>query len=378
MRLAFALFIIFHGLIHFTGFIKAFGWADIRQLRQPISQPMGLLWLLSGLLMLVLASLLLMNDESWWLVGVAALFVSQLVILIAWHDAKAGTLANAVLLVVLTVFAVTRGKVDLGARYQQDVAQRLSTNISSPSVVTEADVSTLPPLLQTYLRRVGAVGKPRVQNVRTHWNAEMKRTPTSSFMKATVDQHDFFDPPARFFLMRASQYSVPFLASHRYLDSEATMQVHVSNLIDVVDARGPEMTQGETVTLLNDLCLLAPSALIAAKASYESVSPSQIRVTFTNAGFTVHAVLSFDDAGDLVNFESDDRFMSDDGKRYQSFHWSTPVSDYRDFGGRRVPSKGQAVWKMPQGDYVYGRFELTDAEYNVGPTGAAAQAVLLF
>jgi hypothetical protein len=377
MKLTIGLLLICHGLIHLAGFAKAFGWADLRQLREPISQPLGLLWLLSGLLLVMSASLLLMGREGWRLAGLIALLLSQLVIVTAWQDAKAGTAVNVLLLLAIAVSAVASSGVDLSARYRQDVVQQMSTKARPLSVVTEADLSTLPPLLQTYLRRVGAVGKPRVHSVRTHWNAEMKRTPTSPFMKATVDQYDFFDPPARFFLMRASQYGLPFLASHRYLDGSATMQVRVANLIDVVDASGPEMTQGETVTLLNDLCLLAPSALLDAHASYESMSSSQLRVIFTNAGYTVRAVLSFNEAGDLVNFESDDRFMSADGKRFQSFRWSTPVGDYREFQGRRVPARGQAVWTMPREDYVYGRFELTDVEYNALPIEAAAQAVLL-
>jgi hypothetical protein len=34
-----------HGLIHLMGFAKAFGLATFEQLRVPISQPLGLLWL---------------------------------------------------------------------------------------------------------------------------------------------------------------------------------------------------------------------------------------------------------------------------------------------------------------------------------------------
>ena len=45
--------------------------------------------------------------------------------------------------------------------------------------------------------------------------------------------------------------------------------------------------------------------------------------------------------------------------------WSTPVSDYREFGRVRVATKGEAVWSLPAGPFVYGRFEIVELRYNV-------------
>lgn len=45
--------ILFHGLIHLIGFAKAFHYAKIDPLTQDISNPMGILWLVTALLFLV-------------------------------------------------------------------------------------------------------------------------------------------------------------------------------------------------------------------------------------------------------------------------------------------------------------------------------------
>ncbi|HSO32687.1 MAG TPA: DUF6544 family protein, partial [Labilithrix sp.] len=140
-------------------------------------------------------------------------------------------------------------------------------------------------------------------------------------------------------------------------------------------ARGPEMNQSETVTLFNDLCLLAPAALVDARVTWEPIDARSVRGTFTNAGQTIRAVLAFDAQGDLADFVSSDRFLSGDGTKYESFPWSTPIRDYRDFGGRRVASRGETVWKQPAGDFVYGRFELEEIEYNVGQREGASYRV---
>lgn len=40
------------------------------------------------------------------------------------------------------------------------------------------------------------------------------------------------------------------------------MRVRVAGLAQVVDVRGPEMDRLDAVTLPNDLCILAPGALV--------------------------------------------------------------------------------------------------------------------
>jgi hypothetical protein len=79
----------------------------------------------------------------------------------------------------------------------------------------------------------------------------------------------------------------------------------------------------------------------------------------------VSAVVTFDASGALVNFISDDRYRTIDGKTYEQLRWSTPVSDWREFAGRKLPVKGETIWTLPEGEFAYGRFELLEVEYNV-------------
>ncbi|NWG13723.1 MAG: hypothetical protein HXY20_09330 [Acidobacteria bacterium] len=99
--------------------------------------------------------------------------------------------------------------------------------------------------------------------------------------------------------------------------------------------------------------------------SRESAGPLAARARFTHAGNTISALLSFNEAGELTDFLSNDRFLSADGKSFQSYPWSTPARNYREFEGRRVPTHGEGVWHMPEGEFVYGKFNLVEIEYNL-------------
>jgi hypothetical protein len=142
------------------------------------------------------------------------------------------------------------------------------------------------------------------------------------------------------------------------------MQIKVASMFQVVDARGPEMDKGETVTMFNDLCIMAPATLIDKAIQWETLDSLTVKAFFTNQGNTISATLFFDVKGALVNFISLDRYLSDDGRSYLNYPWSTPLKEYKEFGGRRIPTYGEAIWHTPEGEFSYARFELGMVEYN--------------
>jgi len=97
----------------------------------------------------------------------------------------------------------------------------------------------------------------------------------------------------------------------------------------MVDAKGAELTHAETVTLFNDLCCLAPGALLSPGITWEPVDNHTAAAYFTLGTTTVTAELRFDDSGDLVDFVADGRgAISADGRTITPLRWSTPLRDY--------------------------------------------------
>lgn len=353
-----------HGLIHLMGFAKARNLASFEQLRVPISQPLGLLWLAAALLFLLSAILLLAIPNWWWAPALGAILLSQLVIVTAWNDATFGTLANLLVLVPTVIAGLGHAPWSYRAQYERDVAAGLGEAPQPATVVTEADIATLPPIVQKYLRFTGVVGQPQVQNYRVAFRGELRNGPSDAWMPVAVEQQSFVDPAERLFFIDGQMFGVPMTAYHRYIGPEATFEVKVAALVKVVDARGPEMNRAETVTLFNDMCLLAPATLIDPAIRWEEIDPLTVRATFTNAGNTIAAVLTFDERGALNNFSSDDRTRTTDGAAYTQARWSTPVVRWRTVDGYTLPD-AEARWQLPGGEFTYGRFEVVDVGYNV-------------
>lgn len=365
MKLAFALLVVVHGLIHLMGPAKAFGFAELQQLTIPISRPVALLWLLAAALLIATATALYAWPRWWWVAGIAAVAISQAVIVTSWTDAKYGTIANGILLVGVVFGFLSGGPLSFRAEYDRAAGRELR-RAADRSVITEADIAHLPAVVQHYLRTAGAVGQPRVTNVRARFRGQIRSGPDARWMTFTAEQLNSFDEPSRLFLMDASMFGIPVQAFHMYLGPSATMRVKVASLLQVADAKGPDMDRAETVTLLNDMCVLAPGALITRRIRWDEINAQTVRAFFTNAGHTISAELSFNAAGELTNFWSDDRLRSSsDGKTFTRTRWSTPLADYRVFGAHRVSVHGEARWHPSDGEFAYGRFELEHIEYNM-------------
>ncbi|MCS6906466.1 MAG: hypothetical protein RML93_01125 [Anaerolineales bacterium] len=357
--------LVIHGLIHLLGFVKAFDLAWTSQLQAAISRPMGILWLIASLLLVVSGGMVLLAGKWWWLPAALGVLLSQILVFTTWNDAKAGTIANVILLLPIIVAALEVAPWSFRALYNREIAIGLQRRPPHVKLLTRADTAHLPQAVQRYLEFVGAMDKPQIWNYRLRLSGALCNGPDDRWMPITAYQHSFTNPPARLFLIESSMFGVPFSAFHRYVGSEATFKVKLASLLTVVDAYGPEMNQSETVTLLNDMFLLAPTTLIDPNVIWEEIDPQTVRATFTNAGNTVSAVVTFDSSGALVDFVSDDRLRTIDGKTYEPLRWSTPVSDWREFDGRKLPLKGQAIWRLPTGEFAYGQFEILEVQYNV-------------
>lgn len=362
MRMVLALFLLLHGLIHLLGPAKAFGWTDVSQLRGAIPPAAGLAWLAAATLLVAAASALLLRASWWWYFALPGVLLSQGCIVSMWSDAKFGTIANVIIAIPLLVIALDARPSSFSSRFERDRGLLLSEATPYVPPVTEADLAPLPLLMQTYLRRMGVVGRAHVRNLRLTFRAEMRSSATSPWMPATATQYDFFDEPARLFHMKARRAGIPMDIYHRYVAGAATFQVRLAGLIPMVDKAGAALTHDETVTLMNDVLVMAPAAVVDLPFTFEDIDAQTLRATFRNAGFTVSAVLTFDGAGDLVGFTSSDRAHDRDGG---AATWSTPISGYAEVDDIRIGTRGDANWIEPSGEWTYGRFEITSIAYNV-------------
>lgn len=359
MKYAFAFFLLIHGLIHLMGFVKAYNFAEISQLTREISKPSGFLWLIAFILFITSGILLVSKKESWPILAISAVFISQVLIFMVWKDARFGTIAN---FFILLIAVLSWGLQHFEAQLKTDVKTNLErTNHISSSVLTESDIQHLPDPVQKYLRYAGVLNKPKVKNIKVVFDGEMREKGKDWFKFRSV-QYNFFDDPTRLFFMKAKMFGITVPGYHRYQAETASMDIRLFGLLSIVKVKGNELNKAETVTLFNDMCILAPATLIDKRIQWEEIDSLSAKAKFSNGSNVISAILYFNELGQLVNFISDDRYAVSDMKSYP---FSTPMKDYKLYSGIQVPSFGEAVWHYPEGEFAYGKFTLSSIEYNL-------------
>jgi len=218
--------------------------------------------------------------------------------------------------------------------------------------------------VQKYLYYTKSVGQPKIKNFKAEFVGGMRSKPDDKYMKLQSVQYNFYEKPSRYFYMSASKMRLPATGLHLYQNELATFVVNLLNWFTVVDAKGDKMNQAETVTLLNDMCFIAPATLIDSRITWETINNFTVKAIYKNGSISISALLYFNEKGELVNFISNDRYDTD-GKKYVSYPWATPVEDYRMINGYLLSSKAKLIYQRPDGDFIYGELEYQSVKYNL-------------
>ncbi len=269
-----------------------------------------------------------------------------------------------VALPVLTLWFVARtaGNLRLAFERQLQSEQTADRTQSQPMITAESIVS-LPAPVQRFLHKNGTVGRRRVTSILATYDMEIFAKPGSAGMAGQAQQYDRLDSPKRLFFMETAMRGLPVAVLHDYQGTGARMQVRIASLVNVVNIAGrPDLARTETVTLLNDLCMFAPSWLTDRRLQWRPIDDHSATVTFTNGPHTVNATLLFDDQDQLVNFVSEDRGALQDDGTLKIMRWSTPMRSAQSFDGRLYPTEGEAVWHYPEGAFTYGKMKNAKVE----------------
>lgn len=361
MKIIFSILLIIHGLIHFMGFAKAFNLAEISQLHHAIGKSTGIIWLLAGMLFIAAATSFFLKCDWWWIPGIAATLLSQVLIVMTWQDAKFGTIANIIVMIALVAGF---GTWNFHRSFLNDYREGLARTGTIPAtLLTESDIQHLPLPVQRYIRYSGVLNHEKVRNIKICFTGQM-REKGKEWFELHSTQYNFFDIPARLFYMTGKIKGMNVPGYHAYKNGNASMQIRLFGLFPVVNVRDGDLNQAETVTFFNDMCLMAPATLIDKRIQWEETDSLSAKATFTCNGIKISAMLYFNETGQLVNFVSDDRYALS-GKSFEKFRFSTPAYDYKNINGINICTRGEVIWHYPEGEFVYGKFKLDTIDYNL-------------
>ncbi|MBO0687601.1 MAG: hypothetical protein J2P45_31015 [Candidatus Dormibacteraeota bacterium] len=130
--------------------------------------------------------------------------------------------------------------------------------------------------------------------------------------------------------------------------------------VNVQRSAGAEIDVTELTRLLSEL-VWCPMALYHADLDFDAPDSHTLRVGVNRDGVLAGVTMRLDEAGRIVQVRAAGRPRLI-GKATLATDWLGNFGDYRDFGGVRMPARGEQSWALPDGAFHYLRTEILEAE----------------
>jgi hypothetical protein len=280
----------------------------------------------------------------------------------------------AVLLTLALALAIASGvgRGRFAAKVHGEVRRLFSAGAGADfadAPIDEGQLGSLPAPAARYLRWAGVLGKAPSRYARLRQRGRFRTDPRGRWMPLAADQYYAVDDPG--FVWFAVVNPAPGLhlrVRDRFLDGHGEIDGRLMSILRVVHAEGDEVDQGALLRLLSELIWL-PTAFLSSHVRWEPAEdPAQrdrfARVYLRVGEREVGGVIEVDEEGKPLDFRAQRYFVDERGDARLEL-WSTPIQQWGELGGFNVPTRGQAVWKLAEGDFVYVDLEITRVDHDV-------------
>lgn len=367
MRVVLTVLLTLHGAMHVLGFLKWSRLASVPQLggRTLVSfsgtgeRVFAAAWLGVLLALLSAAVLRIVRDDSWWVLALGGVLISQCLIVLVWQDAKFGTIANVLILVPIVIAAAH-------ARFSRQVdaeIRALFAEFSAPaSVVGRAELEHLPAPVRRWLEASGVVGREPIRSVRLKQLGDLRTSPDAAWMPARAEQ--YFSVPSPAFVWRVDatmMHVLPIVGRDKYVAGHGNMLIKAASIVSVVDAADEKIDHGSMLRFLGEIVWF-PAAASSPYIAWEPIDASSAKGTMRHEGSTASAVFRFDERGRVLGMHAE-RYLGG-GTDAKLTPWLVSCSEWQIFEGIEVPSRGDVGWKLASGYFSYYRWEILDLQFN--------------
>lgn len=362
MRL-FILLLALHALIHLIAVVPAkdgglIGKSAIATGAR-LTTVMKVLWLLAFVLFAFTAMVYGLHMDWWWIPAIVSITLSQVLIILWWPVAKAGTLANVlILLVSITAF----GQWQFFKTAGNETKAIIHNESNSNAVVTGQMLRGLPLCVQKWLKQSGTIGKPLVHKVYLKQKGRMRIKPNGKWLPVHAEQYFNVDEPAFVWMVKVNMNpGMVMTGRDKFSDGNGHMLIKLYGLFKIVDEKSSKIDQGAMLRYMGEICWF-PSAALQPYFQWKEIDSCHARLTMQYKQATASAIFSFDTTGRIVAVDAM-RYMGG-GRDARMEKWVIPARNYSSFNGISVMSEGDAIWQLKTGNYNYYRWQVTDIKYD--------------
>lgn len=267
---------------------------------------------------------------------------------------------------VMIYLALPGGK--LWQQYLSDVAlsfQEIDQGALESAEFSEKTLDKLPKKIQQHIKNGGYLGQPLMSNmdIRFH-DTTFRMSQDKEPMKIDFRQVNFVGRPDRHAFLTGRMFGLPIQAKDSTIDGVGSMTGVLAKQIQLFQSVGPEMDQGQLITALADAVFM-PALFLQDFVSWKVIDDSTVEGTITWKTVSAKGQFTFDDLGNIIRFDTEDRYMDDNGKSSKLVPWFVTYEEYQKQNGYWQPGSVTVNWVLPTGAYTYFESKKIKIDYSV-------------
>ncbi len=241
-------------------------------------------------------------------------------------------------------------------QFQNDVSSLMTKKhlLVDNELFTEEDFSHLPTAIQRHIENCGYVGTPKMSYLKMEYhNVDFSQGKSGPTLKIDYTQYNFINEPCRMAFIDSSVFGIPFEGYDYYQNGIGGMKGVIAKAITLFDQTGVDMDKACLTTFLAE-SLFAPTILLQDYITFEEISDFEVRATINYKGQSASGIFTFNEQYEMISFATNDRVVTGTDGSMEYVPWSALCNNYQIFeSGIKYPTKFQAVWNYPDGDFVY-------------------------
>lgn len=246
--------------------------------------------------------------------------------------------------------------------FDTSVTNLIAESDHQEDVFSKEDIARLPAPVQRYFRYCGYIGAQKMSYIKIEYQDVDFMFSEDKPIKIDYTQYDFMNQPNRIAYIDSSMYGVPFEGLDVFLDGTGAMKGVIAKLFVLFNQTGSAMDQSGRATFLSEI-LLFPNAALQEYVTWEAIDNLHAKAVMSYCGISVSGIFAFNEAGEMLSFETGDRsVVASDGSSKQ-VKWSVVYEEYAEVDSVKRPTVFQAIWHYDAGDLVYFDGKGTITEY---------------
>ena len=243
----------------------------------------------------------------------------------------------------------------------EEIRKSNSSNLTEP--LTEEKIKNLPEPIKKYLRKCGYVNQQIIYNADVFWKESfIKLKPEKDWAELTTRQFNSVNPISRIAYMEFK--TMPVTGRDIYRNGQGKMNGKLFNLIPIINGKGKEVSQSSLITIFCEF-LFIPGYILQDYVKWESVDEKTVRATLYDKEFIVSGIFYFDNEGLFSRFETEDRYYTDEKRKYIKTRFSAIIDSYQTKDSKLIPEKVRIVWHLKDSEYEYYKGTIDRIIFNV-------------